>query len=705
MSDGQIIYQPSAIPEQELGFYFENTSGDLKFSKESSDTPETSVWSLTGTVDGATNTASGHTTHLLGKPRNSAKWFALVRIWSPWLAPRQGDGDFSPDKEVVLASFLRQDGYHVVVLALSGIDDVLTLLNHDKSGGVTINARNDSPSPGTARVIVAVGRSFETANSAAMYFARRLVTKYEVVNGQIQAEIDALTQGDDVNVTWLERWYDGLAYCTWNGIGQHLTEDKILEALDSLRKSGVQITNLIIDDNWQSIDDVDDDVKTGTWRDQFRRGWKEFEANKEGFPNGLRATVTRIRREHDNIQHVAVWHALFGYWGGISPDGKIAKEYKVQTVQKKDGVSGGSMIAVSADDVQRFYNDFYSFLRSTGVDSVKTDAQFLLDELVDAPDRHALIREYQDAWSIANLRYFRAKAISCMSQTPQILFHSQMPTNRPRLLVRNSDDFFPDVPASHPWHIFCNAHNALFAQHLNVLPDWDMFQTSHPWASFHAAARCVSGGPIYITDIPGKHDLNLINQISAQTPRGETTILRPSVIGKSMNAYAGFGDKVLLKVGTYVGFSQTGTGILGVFNTTQHPLTEIIRLSDIPGTETGEYVIRSYITGKVTSPMKARDKDALVSVALDVQKWEILSAYAIKEFKLERKHEASGSLDVKVANLGLLGKMTGAAAVINSDMYVDKGSGRLRIWTSLKALGTYGKVSLHYLRKFLRRRA
>ena len=39
--------------------------------------------------------------------------------------------------------------------------------------------------------------------------------------------------------------------------------------------------------------------------------------------------------------------------------------------------------------------------------------------------------------------------------------------------------------------------------------------------------------------------------------------------------------------------------------------------------------------------------------------------------------------------MGLLGKMTGAAAISNSDMYVES-NGRLRIWTSLKALGTLG---------------
>ncbi|KAL8958994.1 MAG: hypothetical protein Q9193_004056, partial [Seirophora villosa] len=54
-----------------------------------------------------------------------------------------------------------------------------------------------------------------------------------------------------------------------------------------------------------------------------------------------------------------------------------------------------------------------------------------------------------------------------MSQIPQILFHTQLTTNKPRLMVRNSDDFFPGVPSSHPFHIFTNAFNALLTSHLN----------------------------------------------------------------------------------------------------------------------------------------------------------------------------------------------------------------------------------------------
>lgn len=406
----------------------------------------------------------------------------------------------------------------------------------------------------------------------------------------------------------------------------------------------------------------------------------------------MKATVTDIREKHEHIRHIAVWHAIQGYWGGIAPKGKIAQEYKTVEVDTKDGVAGGRVTMVAEEDVSRFYYDFYKFLSSAGIDSVKTDSQFFLDEIKDADKRHSLIQAYQDAWNINQLRFFSAKAISCMSQVPQLIFHSQLPSNKPKILLRNSDDFFPDVPASHPWHIFCNAHNSILTQYLNILPDWDMFQTSHDYAAFHGAGRCVSGGPIYITDIPGQHGVDLIGQMTGNTPRGDTVILRPHTVGKSTSAYNAFDDPVLLKVTTYVGMAHTGVSILGVFNCTPRSLGELIGLDAFPGTEKGTYIIRSHTSGQVTHPASANGDRVLVYLELDVRGYEIFSAYPLLSFELEREHKRQGPKDISVSNLGILEKMTGAAAIINTDSYVDRTSGRLRIWTSLKVLGTYGNV-------------
>lgn len=337
---------------------------------------------------------------------------------------------------------------------------------------------------------------------------------------------------------------------TWNGLGQRLTEENIYKAVDILAENKINITNLIIDDNWQNLDYQGEG--------QFQHGWSSFEADPKTFPSGLRAVTSNIRLKHPNIQHIAVWHALWGYWGGIDPDGEIAKTYKTIEAVRIDGKRrnlplGGKVTLVAKEEVAKFYDDFYSFLSLSGVDAVKTDAQFMFDTLRDAGDRRDLFNTYLDAWTVSSLKHFSVKTISCMSQTPQILYHSQLPSNRPAILVRNSDDFFPEVPSSHTWHVWTNAHNALMTQHLNLLPDWDMFQTVHDYSGFHAAARCVSGGPIYVTDVPGQHDVGLINQMTGRTIRDKTVIFRPSVVGKSLDQYVGYDDEVLLKVGTYHG--------------------------------------------------------------------------------------------------------------------------------------------------------
>jgi Raffinose synthase or seed imbibition protein Sip1 len=669
LSDGVIHYQ-SGPPEGGISDFIESISPAFKATPVAADTDDTLLWSLEAPVGAANGGASGYTSHRLGLPKSFTRWFATVRLWNPWIAPRHGQDKFKIDKDALVCAFLRQDGLSVVVLAVSGIDDVLTLFRSAPDGAVLVNSRNDAEEQGLARVIVAVAESFEVANAAAMYHARRMVMSASEAYGEISKEVSTLKESES-KPEWFEEWADGFAYCTWNGLGQALTEDKIFRALDSLEKNDIKITNLIIDDNWQSLDNEG--------QNQSFRGMTRFEANEAGFPNGLGDTCYKIRQQHPSILHIAVWHAMMGYWGAISPTGQLAKDYKTVQAAKP---GGGTWTCIDPEDVSRFYNDFYQFLSNSYVDGVKTDAQFMLDDLQAPKDRRTMIRAYQDAWTIANLRHLGARAISCMSQAPQIIFHSQLPTNKPRLLVRNSDDFFPDIESSHAWHVFANAHNSLLTQHLNALPDWDMFQTVHDWAAFHAAARCVSGGPIYFTDVPGQHDVGLIKQMTAKTPRGNTVILRPHRVGKSSNAYVGYEERRLLKVDTFVGMQSTGVGIVGVFNVCQRSLSEIMHLAEFPGTEEGTYIVRSHVSGKISAPYTRHDKSPIVGIDLGVRGYDILSAYPLQSFK--RK-----SGDIAVTNLGLIGKMSGAAAIVNTDIY-EEDSGRLRIWTSLKALGTYG---------------
>lgn len=714
LSNGELIYGPRASPfelgaeqetpselaKEELGKYIESVPYDFEIEWRKSEAPGSILWDISGTVDGASEGKPGTKSVALGTPSSVARYFALVRVWTPWLGPRHGRNKFKLTEDAVLCSFLRTDGVHLVLLAISGANNVLTVFGSGENNEVMIKAANDNEESSKFQVLAATADDFEVALSGLIYEARKLVT--------VQAEEAPAEErkpsnpGDDVvmvekdpRVQWMTEWYDGLTYCTWNSLGKDLTEEKILKALDVLKSNGINIVNLIIDDNWQTLDNDDEP--------QFKRRWKKFEGNPKGFPQGLKQSVEAIRKSQPNIEHIAVWHALFGYWGGISPDGDLVERFKTKEVKIKDPSAAGqiahafergSMLAIDPEDINGFYDEFYSYLTSVGIDSVKTDAQFFLDLLEDPEDRRKFITSYQDAWTTASLKYFGTRSISCMSMIPQILFHSLLPTNKPNIPLRNSDDFFPAIPASHPWHVFCNAHNSLLTRFLNVIPDWDMFQTNHAYASFHAAARCVSGGPIYITDEPGKHDMSIINQMTALTTQGKTVILRPSVIGRTIDAYHDYNEGHVLRVGSYSGWAKTGSGIIGLFNIDAGETSCMVSLMDFPGIHEdsdGRYIVRSHTSGKVSDLLRPSSQESLVSVILGHKGWEILTVYPTRSFTLKGSRGCNSDSNnlTHVAVLGLLGKMTGAAAIASSDIFVVE-NGRLRFDISLKALGVLG---------------
>ncbi|KAH8682208.1 raffinose synthase Sip1 [Xylariales sp. PMI_506] len=653
---------------------------DLKVSSALSQCPGTELWTIQAPVLASDGEESTYADLQLGLPWGGfLRWFAIVRIWTPWLAPRHGHTEFDLDKDAIMVGFLSPQGKHLVLLAVSGVNDVITVFKKSESGQPLLHLRNDGVSASAGMVLASIGDNFESALAAVMYHARNVVHAAKKVDHELDAEMQALKDG--VRPEWMENWYDGLGYCTWNALGQDLTDEKVFNALDTLAENNINVTSLIIDDNWQDIDYANDS--------QFQRGWKSFEAEPKTFPKGLKETIRRIRAKHSNIQHIAVWHALLGYWGGIAPNSKLAQTYKTIMVEREDAKRrnlplGGVMAVVAKEDVNRFYDDFYRFLSDCGVDGVKTDAQFMIDTWESAKPRRELSNTYLDAWTISSLRHFSIKAISCMSQTPYILFHSQLARNRPPILVRNSDDFFPSIPKSHPWHIWTNAHNSILTQHLNILPDWDMFQTVHDYSGFHAAARCISGGPIYITDTPGHHNLDLIGQMTGPTPRGKTVIFRPSVLGRSIDQYTGYDDDALLKVGAYHGRAVTGTPLMAIFNISARPLTEIVPLSRFPGVISSvNYVVRAHSSGLVSPVIQPTSPQALLPVSLDVRGYDIFSAFPVTQFDSESMGR------IYAANLGLIGKMTGAAAITMSDLEL-QANGRVLVDTRLKALGVLG---------------
>ena len=212
IADGELHYQGQRFQhgaQHDLKHFFSGLSSDIQIKNERPDTDNTLLYSLTCPVGPAKAQDSGWSHHQIGKASQLSRWFSLVRLWSPWLAPRQGKTSLKLDKDGVLVSFARTDGMHVVCLAISGVQDVTTMFFNDEDGNLIIKGRNDREEAGTSKVLVAVAESFEVANAAVIYHARKVIAD----NGSVaaQKEIDALTE-EKVRPEWLEEWYDGLSY-------------------------------------------------------------------------------------------------------------------------------------------------------------------------------------------------------------------------------------------------------------------------------------------------------------------------------------------------------------------------------------------------------------------------------------------------------------------------------------------------------------
>ncbi|KAJ6863521.1 hypothetical protein NC652_040147 [Populus alba x Populus x berolinensis] len=173
-------------------------------------------------------------------------------------------------------------------------------------------------------------------------------------------------------------------------------------------------------------------------------------------------------------------------------------------------------------------------------------------------------------------------------------------------VVRASDDFYPRDPVSHTIHIAAVAYNSVFLGEF-MQPDWDMFHSLHPAAEYHASARAISGGPIYVSDAPGKHNLELLKKLIL--PDG--SILRARLPGRPTRDCL-FSDPArdgvsLLKIWNMNKF----TGVLGVYNCQGAAWNSTERKNTFHQTKNEE----------LTGAIRGRDVHLIAEAAMDLN-WD-----------------------------------------------------------------------------------
>ncbi|XP_058102945.1 probable galactinol--sucrose galactosyltransferase 6 [Magnolia sinica] len=368
---------------------------------------------------------------------------------------------------------------------------------------------------------------------------------------------------------------DYFGWCTWDAFYQDVTQEGVESGLQSLAAGGTPPKFVIIDDGWQSVGtDPQPDQKELDYKPLPRltniKENNKFQTRDD--PSIGIQNIVKIAKEKYGLKYVYVWHAITGYWGGVRPGVQGMEQYgsKMQYPLISQGVAENDpgmktevmtlqgLGLVNPKNVYRFYNELHGYLASAAVDGVKVDVQCILETLgAGLGGRVQLTRQYHQALDASIAKNFPDNGcIACMSHNTDALYCSKQTA-----VVRASDDFFPRDPMSHTIHIAAVAYNSIFLGEF-MQPDWDMFHSLHPAAEYHASARAISGGPIYVSDKPGEHNFELLKKLVL--PDG--SILRARLPGRPTRDCL-FADPTrdgvsLLKIWNMNKY----TGVLGVYN-------------------------------------------------------------------------------------------------------------------------------------------
>jgi raffinose synthase len=276
------------------------------------------------------------------------------------------------------------------------------------------------------------------------------------------------------------------------------------------------------------------------------------------------------------------------------------------------------------------------------VDGVKVDNQAATESLASGRGgRVVLMQAYRTALEASVSKHFGGALINCMSNANEMMYAAKDST-----LVRSSVDFWPDRPETHGMHLFTNAHFGVWFGEF-VHADWDMFHSSHPWGPLHAAARAVSGSPVYVSDKPGKHDFALLKKLVTS----DGHVLRARAVARPTLDCL-FSDPtrepVLLKVFNL----NVNGGVVGVFYCAYAKegtpeLSGVLGASDVHGLAGERFAIYAHYLGT----LHAVQRDEAIAVTLAEGQAEVYTVAPIER---------------GVAAIGLADKLNSGGAIISA---------------------------------------
>lgn len=269
--------------------------------------------------------------------------------------------------------------------------------------------------------------------------------------------------------------FNGFGYCTWDSFYENVSSEKIYQKLEEFRSKNIPVRWVLIDDGWM-------DTENGRLRG--------FGADREKFPEGLKAAVAKMKREY-GVEKVGVWHAFFGYWDGVADGSPLYEEQKQNLFRNE---TNRIIPAPDTEKAFRFWDAWHSYLRDCGIDFVKVDGQsFESFYFRDVMPTAEVCRRNHAALDRSVNKNFGGAVINCMGMDMENVFA------RTTAISRNSDDFYPNRQRGFIKHLCQNVYSAIWHAQIYFC-DFDMWWSDHESAVQSGVLRAISGSAIYVSD-------------------------------------------------------------------------------------------------------------------------------------------------------------------------------------------------------------
>ncbi len=446
-------------------------------------------------------------------------------------------------------------------------------------------------------------------------------------SAEIQQELQTFKLRNEKNEPWFADYF---GWCTWNALYKNLNRDTLAYAMENFKQKDIPVRYMIIDDGWQASSEDGQRLSS-------------YKADTYKFPEGLGEAITMLKDEY-GLDKVLVWQALWGKFQGVDKNSfpNNSKEVSIlppprmdYLLNKKNAKNVGYEATVGPlfypgfvgsninipEDFYTYYNEYYSFLRKQGADGVKIDAMTWIETTGNnRGGRAKVLNDFMDGLQSAINVHLNNEMINCSSCSNDYLFNA-LTAN----VTRSSGDFFPDKPETHGFHVFTNAHTSFWMGEI-VLPDWDMFQSGHESGAFHAAARAISGGPVYTTETIGSEDKTVLDKL--MTSKGK--LLRCNDVGRVCTSSL-FTNPLTNEKAVKIYNTNLVGGIVGAFNCSYNPVNSVtvaeeIKATDIENIEGEKFAVYSFANDdldlyskKDAIPVKLKELDFNLFTYVPVQ--------------------------------------------------------------------------------------